>query len=75
MFKVGFSQAVIASAIAEVSKYHINDKYYGIKQILVTTAKEAFWQKRPPLPKYCGTYNIRIVLRFIEKLGEKKICP
>ena len=39
---------------------------------LVTTAKKAFWQLKPLIPRYHGTYNINIVLRFIENLGQNE---
>ena len=32
--------------------------------------KKTVWQQRPPLPKYHGTYDVRIVWRFMENLGE-----
>ena len=39
---------------------------------LVTAAKKAFWQLKPPLPSYHGTYNINIVLRFIENMRQNE---
>ena len=65
MFETGVSHAVMASAIAVVSKYHIPKKDSGANvdtQPLLTTAIKAFWQQRPLLPKYHGTYDVKIVL-------------
>ena len=39
---------------------------------LVTTAEKVFWQQGHPLPKYHGTYDVKIVLKLIENLGENK---
>ena len=36
-------------------------------------AKKAFWLQRPPIPRYNGTYDATIVLRFIESLGENEM--
>ena len=47
MFETGVSHAMMASAIAAVSKYHIPDKDSGVnvgRYPLVTTAKKkVFW--------------------------------
>ena len=70
LYNIGVFHKVMASAIAAISKYQITDKTSGInmgKHPLVTTAKKIFCQQRPPLPRYHGTDDIRIVLRFIEK--------
>ena len=67
--------AVMAYTIAAVSKYHITDRDSGInmgRHPKDAAAKKAFWQQRPLLPRYHGTYDIRIILRFIENLGENK---
>ena len=75
MFKSRVPHALMASAIAAVSKYHIPDRDSGVtigRHPLVYSTKKAFWQLRPPLPKYQGTYDMKIVLRFIEKLGENR---
>ena len=58
-----------------ISKYHVVDKITGTpigQHPLVTTAKKAFWQQRPPIPQYHGTYNVTIVLRFIQSLDENE---
>ena len=44
-----------------------------VKKTLVARGKKAFGQLMPPLPKYQGTYDVKIVLRLIENLGENKI--
>ena len=62
-------------AILAISKYHIVDKNTGNtigQHPLVSTAKKAFWQLKPPIPRYHGTYDISIILRFIESLGENE---
>ena len=64
------SHAVMASAIAAVSKYHISDNDFGVnigRHPVVTTTIKYFWQQ-----KYHGTYDVRIILRIIENLGENK---
>ena len=63
------------TAISAISKYHIIDKNTGNtigQHPLVITAKKAFWQLKPLIPRYHGTYNISIVLRFIESLGQNE---
>ena len=58
-----------------ISKYHVVDKRTGSpigQHSLVTMAKKAFWQQRPPIPRYHGTYDVSIILRFIESLGENE---
>ena len=75
MFETGVSHAMIVSAIAAVRKYQILDKDSGVnigRHPLVTTAKKALWQQRPPLPKYHSTYDVEIITRLIENLGEKE---
>ena len=37
---------------------------------LVPTANKVFWQLKPPFPRYHGTYDATIVLRYIESLGQ-----
>ena len=64
-----------------------NDGHFGHQQIshhgqehrdivgqhpLVIIAKKAFGQLKLPIPRYHGTYNISIILRFIESLGKNK---
>ena len=66
---------VVLTVISAISKYHIVDKNTGNtigQHPLVDTAKRAFWQLRPPIPRYHGTYDVTIILRFIESLGENK---
>ena len=76
IFETGIFSAMIASAIAAVSKYYIPDKDSGVnvgRYPLVTTAKKkVFWQQRHPLPKYYGTYHMTIILKFKEYLGKNE---
>ena len=53
----------------------MTDKDTGIsvgQHSLVITAKKAFWQLKPPIPRYHATYNVSVVLRYIESLGENE---
>ena len=70
------SWSVALTAISAISKYHIVDKNSGNlvgQHPLVSIAKKAFWQLSPPIPRYHGTYDVTIILRFIESLGENEI--
>ena len=72
-YNSGVSCSVVRTAILAISKYHIIDANIGNtigQHPLVTTAKKAFWQLKPLIPRYHGTYNINILLRFIENLGQ-----
>ena len=72
LYETGVSNSVVGTAISAISKYHIADPNTGLNvghHPLVSTAKKAFWQLKPPIPKYHGTYDINIVLRYIENLG------
>ena len=72
LYNSGLSFDVMRNSVSAVSKYHITGEA-GVtigKHPLVTRAKKAFWQLKPPLPKYRGTWDVKIVLRFIESLGE-----
>ena len=67
--------SVVMTAILAISKYHIIDKNTGNtigQHPLVITAKKAFWQLKPLIPRYHGTYDISIILRFIESLGQNE---
>ena len=62
-------------AILAISKYHIVDKNTENsvgQHPLVSTAKKAFGQLKPLIPRYHGTYDISIILRFIENLEENE---
>ena len=75
LFETNVSWSVVLMAVSAISKYHVVDKITGTpigQHPLVTIAKKAFWQQRPPIPRYHGTYNITIILRFIESLGENE---
>ena len=66
---------MVSMAISAISKYHVTDKDTGIpvgQHSLVVTAKKAFWQLKPPIPRYHATYNVSVVLRYIESLGENE---
>merc|ERR1712148_116074 len=39
---------------------------------VVQQAKKAFWQQRPPLPKYRCTYDASRVLKYLADLGENE---
>ena len=69
---LGLSYHVMKNAISAISKYHITGDS-GItmgRHPLVSRARTAFWQINPPLPRYRGTWDVKIVLRFLEDLGE-----
>ena len=60
---------MVNTAVSAISKYHIVDKDTGIpigQHSLVSMAKKAFWQQRPPIPRYCATYDVSVILRQIE---------
>ena len=63
------------TAISAIRKYHVVDKITGTpigQHPLVTIATKSFWQQRPPIPRYHGTYDVTNVLRFIENLGDNE---
>ena len=71
-YDLGVSYHVMKNAVSAVSKYHIagdSGRTMG-RHPLVCRARTAFWQTNPPLPKYRGTWDAKIVLRFLEDLGE-----
>ena len=58
-----------------ISKYHVVDKDSGTpigQHSLVSMAKKAFWQQRPPIPRYHATYDVSVILRHIENLGQNE---
>ena len=74
-FEANVSLFVVLTAILAICKYHVVDENTGThigQHSLVSMAKKAFWQQRPPIPRYYGTYDVAIVLRFIESLGENE---
>ena len=76
LFEANVSWSVVLMAISAISKYHVVDKNTGTpigQHSLVSMAKKAFWQQRPPIPRYHGTYDVTIILRFIESLGENEM--
>lgn len=72
MFNIGVSHTLIGNMFSDISKYLITYINTVSRHLLVSKAKLSFWQSRPPLPQYNGTYNVKIVIRFIESLGENK---
>ena len=75
LYDSGVSNSVVGTAVSAISKYHIVDANTGLtmgQHPLVSTAKKAFWQLKPPIPKYHGTYDVNIVLRYIENLGQNE---
>ena len=70
--KLGLTYFVLKNVISAISKYHITGDS-GLTMgchPLVRRARKAFWQNNPPLPRYRGTWDVKIILRFIEGLGE-----
>ena len=62
-------------AVSAISKYHVVDKDTGIpvgQHSLVIMAKKAFWQQKPPIPRYHATYDTSVILRYIDSLGENE---
>ena len=75
LFEMKVSCSVVSTAVSAISKYHVVDKDTGIpigQHSLVIMAKKAFWQQKPPIPRYHATYNTSVVLRCIESLGENE---
>ena len=75
LFETKISCSMVSMAVSAISKYHVVDQNTGTpigQHSLVTMAKKAFWQQTPPIPRYHGTYDITIILRFIESLGENE---
>ena len=73
LFESKVSISEISMAVSADSKYHIVYKDTGTpvgQHSLVTMAKKTFWQQRPPIPRYCATYDVTVVLRHIEILGQ-----
>ena len=67
------SNVVISTEVSSVGIYHSTDRSCGInvgRNPLVTTANKSFWQLRPQLPRYCCTYDVKIILRLIKNRGK-----
>ena len=67
---------MVNTVCSVISKYYVVDKDTStpIGQLsLVTMAKKAFWQQRPPIPRYCCTYDITVILKHIKRLGENEM--
>ena len=75
LFESKYSFSMVSMAVSAISKYHVVDKDSGTpigQHSLVSMAKKAFWQQRPPIPRYCATYDVTVILRHIENLGENE---
>ena len=73
LFESKFSFSVVNKIVSAISKYYVVNKDTGIpigKHSLVTIAKKAFWQQKPPIPRYRAIYDVFIVLGHIENLGQ-----
>merc|ERR1712240_600082 len=70
-----YSISMVNTVCSAISKYHIVDKDTGIpigQHSLVSIAKKAFWQQRPPIPRYCGTCDVAVILKHIKRMGENE---
>ena len=73
LFESKVSNSVVSTAVSAISKYHVVEKDTGTpvgQHSLVIMAKKAFWQQKPPIPRYHATYDVSVILRYIESLGE-----
>ena len=74
MFKANLKYQTMNVAVSAISKHHI--RLPSGKTIahhpVVQQAKKAFWQQRPPLLRYCCTYNASLVLKYLADLGENE---
>ena len=76
LFRLKYSFSIVNTVCSAISKYHVVNKDTSIpigQHSLVSMAKKAFWQKRPPMPRYPATYDVTVVLRHIENLGENEM--
>ena len=58
-----------------IRKYHITDSYTGLtaaRYPLVFNTQQVFWQLKPPLLEFCGTFEVKLVFKFIENSGENE---
>ena len=72
LYNSGVSCSVMGTAISKYCNTDLNTCKKVGKHTLVATAQKAFWQLKPPLPKYHCTCDVKLILRFIENLGENK---
>ena len=75
LFETKVSWSLVFMAVSAISKYYVVDNITGTpigQHPLVTIAKKAFRKQRPPIPRYHGTYNINIVLSFIENMRQNE---
>ena len=70
--ELGLYYHVMKNVSSAISKYHITgDSSLTMgRHPLVSRARTAYWQNNPPLLRYKGTWDMKIVLRFLEDLGE-----
>ena len=74
MFKADLKYQTMKVAVSAVSKHHVwlpSGKTIA-HHPLVQQAKKAFWQQRPPLPKYRCTYDASRILKYLADLGENE---
>ena len=75
LFEAKYIFSVVNTVFSAISKYYRLDKDTSIpigQHSLVSIAKKAFWQQRPPIPRYCGTYDVTVILKHIKRMGENK---
>ena len=66
---------MVLIAISATYKYNIVDRNTGLplgQHPLVTTAKKAFKQLKPPMHRYQGAYNVSIIMRYLEGLEQNE---
>ena len=74
MFKANLKYQTMNVAVSAISKHHVwlpSGKTIAHHPV-VQQAKKAFWQQRPPLPKYCCTFDASRVLKYLADLGENE---
>ena len=74
MFKENLQYMTMNGAVSAISKHHVRlpTGETIAHHPLVQQAKKAFWQQRPPLPRYCCTYDAGLVLKYLADLGENE---
>ena len=74
MFKENLQYMTMNGAVSAISKHHVRlpTGETIAHHPLVQQAKKAFWQQRPPLPRYRCTYDAGLVLKYLADLGENE---
>ena len=74
MFKENLKYQTMNRAVSAISKHYVQLQSGETiaHHPLVQQAKKAFWQQRPPLPKYRCTYNASHILKYLVDLGENE---